>query len=135
MNLDFIRADEAEQKMKDLVETLGWDHINTEFVRCVFSKNSTSRALARIWSTPRIFTAAFNSSPKYVIELLYSKYLNLNEDDKVKVLIHELLHIPKTFSGALKPHIEMNPTLDCKRVDEWYRQYRELKQNNYINRL
>jgi predicted metallopeptidase len=127
MNLDFMRAEGVEIKVKDIINVLGWGHINAEFVRCVFSRNSTSRALARIWSTPRIFSAAFDTKPMYVIELLYSKYMTLSDEDKTKVLIHELLHIPKTFSGALKPHLEMSHTLNCRTVDGLYRKYLDLR--------
>lgn len=123
MNLSFMRALDEEERIKDIVEKLGFGHINTEQVKCVFSRNSSSRALGRIWSTPRIFSFAFNSSPKYVIELLHSKYMRLSDEEKVKVLIHELLHIPKTFSGALKPHVEMGKTISCGVLDSLYKKY------------
>ena len=29
---------------------------------------------------------------------------NLNQDNQTRILIHELMHIPKNFSGALLPH-------------------------------
>ena len=123
MNLKFRRAFNEEELVKQIVGKLGWDYINSEQVRCVFSHNSTSRALARIWSTPRIFGYAFGTKPHYVIELLEHKYAQLSEEDKIKVLIHELLHIPKTFSGALSPHIKMAKTLNCRTVDGLFKQY------------
>ena len=32
------------------------------------------------------------------------RFDKLNEEDKVKTIIHELMHIPKTFGGGFKHH-------------------------------
>jgi len=126
MNLKFKRAIEEEELLKDIIEKLGWNYINSEQIRCVFSENSSSRAVGRIWSTPRIFGFAFGSKPCYVVELIKNKYEKLSNKDKVKVLIHELMHIPKTFSGALSPHNKMGKTLVCNRLDTMYNKYYQL---------
>ena len=128
MNLVFERAFGVEQEVEELVRVLGWDYIIPGQVRCVYSCHSSSRAIARIWSTPRIFSFAFGTNPLYVIELIKRKYDSLSFDDKKKVLIHELMHIPKTFSGALKPHVNMKKHL-CKTVDNEYSRYLSLKNN------
>lgn len=123
--LKFKRAFAEELIIKDVVNKLGLDYINSEQVRCVFSqKSSTRRTLARIWSTPRIFSYAFGTKPYYVIELIEKAYNKLNERERMKVLIHELMHIPKTFSGALKPHVNMKKTLNCKTIEELYNKYK-----------
>ncbi|PIU63660.1 metallopeptidase [archaeon CG_4_10_14_0_2_um_filter_Archaea_38_6] len=126
MKLNFERAFAEELVIKDIISKLGWGYINSEQVRCVFSKKSQSRrVIARIWSTPRIFSFAYGTKPLYAIELLKNRYEKLDERDKIKVLIHELLHIPKTFSGALKPHFEMQKTLNCGTVENYYKDYME----------
>ncbi len=123
MNLKFKPAVEEELIIKDIVKNLGWDYIKTDQIRCVFSKNSKSNAIGRIWSTPRILSFAFGIKPLYVIELIEERYKRLSEEEKIKVLIHELLHIPKTFSGALSPHTKMGKTLNSKALDRYYREY------------
>ncbi len=121
MRLVFEKALREEEKIKDIVSVLEWDYIKTEYVKCVYSGNSSSKAIARIWSTPRIFSYAFGIIPMYVIELIRKKYDKLSESEKNKVLIHELMHIPKTFSGALRSH------RFHKEIDRVYNNYVSLK--------
>ena len=68
------------------------------------SIGSSSHARARIWSLPRVWQQALGVKPHYIIEVLSEKFDRLSDDDKKRVLIHELMHIPKNFSGSLIPH-------------------------------
>ena len=41
----------------------------------------------------------------------------MDEEEKLKVIVHELMHIPKTFGGGFKHHdfvCEKNVNLYCK---------------------
>lgn len=47
---------------------------------------------------------ALNVAPHYVIEVATERFDRLTDSDQERTLIHELMHIPKTFSGALVSH-------------------------------
>lgn len=56
----------------------------------------------------------------YVIETLSENYDHLPIDDKIRVLIHELLHIPSRFSGGLRPHGKF---VNRRLVNKLYREF------------
>jgi len=45
------------------------------------------------------------TKPAYVIEVLSEKFDHLGQKEKDEILLHEIAHIPKNFSGSLLPHI------------------------------
>lgn len=81
---------------------------------------STSRAIARIWSLPRPWQLALKIEPQYIIEVIAERFDRLSDSDKDRTLIHELMHIPKTFSGALVPHRGRSHRIDRRTVEKMY---------------
>ncbi len=103
-NLEWEEAADIKKDIKRIVDTLEFDHVDTSRIFTYRTQGSKARAYARTWMMPKIFQHALNIKPAYVIEVLSKYYDRLSDDDKTKVLIHELLHIPKNFSGALLSH-------------------------------
>lgn len=120
--LEWKEAGEIQREIEHIVETLELEHINSARIFCYRSYGSKSRSYARIWSFPKIFQAALAIEPAYVIEVLSKYFDKLNSDEQKKVLIHELLHIPKNFSGALLPHRSHGRHLNSQ-VNVLFRQY------------
>ena len=84
---------------------LDFFHIVPQFVYCYRSEGSRSkRSIARIYGLGKIWQAALRKPPTYIIEVISEQYDNMSGEEKEKTLIHELLHIPKGFSGGLRPH-------------------------------
>jgi predicted metallopeptidase len=102
--LDWSDANEIKVDIEKILDTLDMSHIDPSRIFCFRTSGSKSRSYARIWSMPKIFQRALKIKPAYVIEVLSKYYDKLDDDSKKRVLIHELLHIPKNFSGALVPH-------------------------------
>lgn len=117
---DFELAEDVQVMMEELVERLELTHIQTKNVFCVRSGGSKARAYARIWGLSRIFQVTAGFSPTYVIEVLTQHFDKLDDERKQKVIIHELLHIPKTFSGALKSHNSRHYQVNDKEVDKLF---------------
>lgn len=97
-------APDVKERIRKVVKGLGMSHINCERLVCFRSRGSKSNAIARIWSLPKIWQKALKVEPHYVIEAVSERYDKMGEDDKDRTMIHELLHIPKTFSGAVVSH-------------------------------
>ena len=102
--LGWEEAREVKNDIKHILTVLDLPYIDASRIFCYRTYASKSRSYARIWSMPKIFQHALDIEPAYVIEVLAKHFDKLNDDEKKKVLIHELLHIPRNFSGALVPH-------------------------------
>ena len=92
---------------KDLISLIKGSKVSWVNISRVFayrSLNAKTRAYARIWGLSRIWQEALKISPAYIIEVISEKYDKLSKHEKNKILLHELVHIPKNFSGALIPH-------------------------------
>ncbi|MEM3362478.1 MAG: putative metallopeptidase [Candidatus Anstonellaceae archaeon] len=127
--MDFIKAPDVQQKIEKIISFLNssseYRHLDANRIICMRSFNSKARAYARIWAFPRIWQKALNIGTFYVIEVLSENFDNLSEEKKEQVLIHELLHIPKTFSGALLEHRNIHRPITQKKVMEVWQKYRE----------
>jgi len=121
--LQWEEADDIKKEVQNLLKLLDLPHIKSSRIFCFRTQGSKSRSYARIWSFPKIFQRALKQKPAYVIEVLSKHFDKLDKDNQKKVLIHELLHIPKNFSGALVPHRGRNRRLESF-VDQLFAEYK-----------
>lgn len=87
-----------------LIAELKLGHIKPLQVHCIRSFDAKTRATARIWGMSKLFKEVAGLEPNYIIEVNARRFDKLSARDQIKTLVHELLHIPKTFSGALLSH-------------------------------
>ena len=100
----FKKAPDVRKRLKEILKKIEMSYVKFEQIAAIRSYGSKSRAIARIWAFPTIWQEALGIKPHYVIEVLSEKFDRQNPEQQTKTLIHELLHIPSTFSGALRPH-------------------------------
>ena len=115
-------APDVQRDLEEIVRLLPdeFAHVDVRRVVCYRSRGSTARIYARIWSLPSIFSHALGVEPHYVIEVV-ERYDRSSREEREKTLLHELLHIPKTFSGALVPHKCFGKEINCAREGELHR--------------
>ena len=95
-NIQYI----AEKISKNL-----FPHVDISRIKCFKSYgSSTKRTIARCYALGKIMQKALNIRAFYVLEFLSERFDKLSEEEKLKTIIHELMHIPKTFGGGFKHH-------------------------------
>ena len=108
MAIQYVRAPDVDERVQEIARVLGLRHID-ERVICIRAVGSRARwTLARCHALPKVFQAALGVTAHYVIEIIPGEFDPLDEAEKTKTLIHELLHIPKAFGGGLKSHRFVN---------------------------
>jgi predicted metallopeptidase len=102
--MQYALAPELKEQIELLVEKLHFDHVKVKNIYCIRSFDAKTRAYARIWGMSRLFKEVAGLEPHYIIEVIHKRFDKLPPREQMKTLIHELMHIPKTFSGALLSH-------------------------------
>jgi len=124
-------APDIKEKLMEIIDVLEFYHIKKPYVEAVRSYHSKSDAIARCHAFGKIFQVAFGMFPRYVIEVVSERFDKLPEDEKIKVLIHELMHIPKNFGGGFRNHDYV-----CdENVEKFYKIYVERKRRRLVEEL
>lgn len=102
--MKYIEAPDLQERMTQIVNTLGLDHIYLDRVKCFRSSgSSTKRTIARCHTVGKLMQKAMNMPAYYAIEFL-ERFEHMSQSEQDKVIIHELMHIPKTFGGGFRQH-------------------------------
>jgi len=111
-------APEIKSEIAMLVSALDMKHVNIDQIYCIRSFDAKTRAIARIWGMAKIFSEVAGIKPTYIIEVNSKRYDKQDRREKIKTLIHELMHIPKTFSGALLSHRGRHHAINDREVEK-----------------
>ncbi|RMD45777.1 metallopeptidase [Candidatus Pacearchaeota archaeon] len=130
MGIKYFEAPDIEEIAKEMVALLGWRHIHLEDVAFVRSFGSTARyTIARCHSLGRAMQVGMKRKRGfYLIEVISEKFDKLPDDEKKKVILHELMHIPKSFGGGFVHHNKVHD----KAIDKIYQRYLKIKDNKWF---
>jgi len=126
--MKYEEAPDLQVRMNEVVKILGLNHIYTDRVKCFRSYgSSTKRTLARCHTIGKLMQKTIGVKAHYAIEFL-EKFEKLPKNEQDKVIIHELMHIPKTFGGGFRQH-----DFVCEEnVDLMYEKFQDFKEKGYL---
>ena len=127
--IQYELALDVAAKIRDILHRLQMTHVDESRLTCIRSKGTNSRRIiARCHGLSRIMQLALNQKPKYVIEVVSERFDKLSEEQQVRVLIHELMHIPHSFGGGFRSH---KPYVTRKKIERMYKKFLQAKQQSW----
>lgn len=122
-----IKYEEAEdlQKIAEEISRLLFPHVKIERIKCFRSYGSSSRGtIARCHTLGKLMQKTIGVKAYYALEFISERFDKLSDEDKIKTIIHELMHIPNTFGGGFRQHNWVTE----KNVSMHYKTYKAKKQ-------
>ena len=103
-------------------------HVDVTRLKCFRSYGSSSTGtIARCHALGKLMQEAIGIRAVYALEFISERFDRLSKEEQTKIIIHELMHIPKTFGGGFKHHDWV-----CeKNVSLHYRTYKAKKEESY----
>ena len=116
-------APDLQVKAEKISKTL-FPHVKIESIKCIKSYGTSTRGtIARCHALGKVMQKAMGAKAFYALEFLSERFDKLNEEEKTKVIIHELMHIPKTFGGGFKHHDHVTEG----NVAKMYKEYKNIE--------
>jgi len=118
-------APDIQLKAEEISKVL-FPYIDIENIRCFRSYGTSSRwTIARCHALGKLMQKAIDRKAFYVLEFLSERFEKFDEEEKIKIIIHELMHIPKCFGGGFKHHNFVTE----KNVNKHYKYYKNKKKD------
>ncbi len=98
-------AEDIMARLYDIAKAINMEHVKFSGVYAVRSKGSSAvGTIARCHALSKIWQKCLNIKAVYIIEIISEKFDKMSREEQDKTLIHELMHIPKSFGGGFKHH-------------------------------
>ena len=93
-------------------------------MKCFRSYGSSSQGtIARCHALGKLMQKAIGIDAVYSLEFISEKFDKMDYEEQLKIIIHELMHIPQTFGGGFKHHNHVTE----KNVNKFYTAYKNKK--------
>ncbi len=115
------------QVIAEEISQMLFSHVDVSRIKCFRSFGSSSRGtIARCHTLGKIMQLTIGTDAHYALEFISERFDKLDEMEKIKVIIHELMHIPQTFGGGFRHHNWVTE----KNVNMHYKTYKEKKKQH-----
>ena len=105
MSIKYVEAPDIKRMVERVATQLNFHHVDLNGMYCYRSYSSRSkRTVARIHNLSKLWQRALGIRASYLIEVISERFDKLSQEEKEKVVIHELLHVPQGFGGGFRPH-------------------------------
>lgn len=119
--IKYETAEDIMNRLFDMAKKIGMGHVKFSGVYAVRSRGSGSRGtIARCHALSRIWQKCLGIKAVYIIEVISERFDRMSQDDQDRTLIHELMHIPKSFGGGFIHHNMVN----SRNVEKFFRIYK-----------
>jgi len=120
------------QKISDEICKLIFPHIVVERVKCFRGYGSSAKGtIARCHGLGKVMQEAIGVRAYYAIEFLVEQFEKLSKEDRIRTIIHELMHIPQSFGGGFRHHDYVTE----KNVEVNYKMYLKFKNARAENKI
>jgi len=112
------------QEIAEEISKILFPHVKLCQMKCFRSFGTSSRGtIARCHTIGKLMQKSIGVPAHYALEFLSERFDKMNPEDQIKVIIHELMHIPATFGGGFRHHDHV-----CEdNIEANYRIYKRFK--------
>jgi predicted metallopeptidase len=130
MAIKYHQAPDIKKIAEEIVGKLCWKHISLENVAFIRSTGSSARrTIAHCHALGKAMQIGMGREKGfYLVEVISENFDKLPEDERTKVIIHELMHIPKSFGGGFIHHDKVHE----KSVEKVFENYCNLKKTQWF---
>jgi len=126
MAIKYCLADDIKKKAEEIARVL-FPYAKMSEVVCIRSIGTSSRGvIARCHALGKVMQLALGRKGFYVLEFISERFDKMGEEEKTKVIIHEMMHIPKCFGGGFRHHDFVNQ----RNIDKLYFEYKKRQFGN-----
>jgi len=121
MGIKYELAEDIMRRLYLIAGKIGMIHVKFSGVYAIRSRGSQSRGtIARCHALSKIWQKALGIKAVYIIEVISERFDKMSLEEQDKILIHELMHIPKSFGGGFRHH----DTVTHRNVEKLYKIYK-----------
>jgi len=112
------------QRIAEEMSRMLFPHVKMSRVMCFRSYGTSSRnTVARCHALGKLMQKAMGTEAFYSLEFLSERFDKMSQEDQIKTILHELMHIPKTFGGGFKHH----DFVTDRNINMFYKEYTRRK--------